>query len=235
MGANKMDDTEQQIRIAVANDFANRARDVYSSNPGIAAALKQEVYTSILPSLDKLVQSGEMNHKDVREIQTAISEGVDYGFSTDIAVQEVADTWMKSKGNHEYYFGIFINAFKKETKGNLPDGFQSKYDILLQYAGRRDNIINTLVCKVKEKGIQSITNVHIRNAVTKEFSNAEDYIQSKRKMVDAIGCMTSLVMQSEGGKHAEFYAKLVKIMIDKNMDMQEKTALKADVEVLYKR
>lgn len=231
-----MDDTEQQIRMAVANDFANRARAVYSSNPGIVAALKQTVDISIATLLDKLVQSGEMNHENAMEIQTVISERVNSEFSTDRLTQQIADTWMKSKGNYESLYGMFINTFKKKVKDKLPDGFQSQYDILLQYAERRDNIVNTLVGKVKEKEIQSKLQMpSIRDAVRKEFPNAEDYIQSQRKMMDALGYMTSSVMQSLEIKNAEHYAKAIKVMLDKTMDFFEQTVLKADVEVLYQR
>jgi hypothetical protein len=229
---NKMDNNEQQVRIALANEFAKRARDVYSDS-GMVAAIKRDMTETIYGALDELVKAEETSATEAYRVGQLLASSFTGEYTPEKITQQTADLWMRGRNGYEAQFGAIFQLAEAEGE-ELPEGVKEFYDGLLKVTERRDNVVNTLVEKAKKDGISKAVNVQtVRAAIRKEFPTAEDYIQGAKDLMGAASQMVyslSKMMEEENG----VVGKLMPTLMEKGTQLYIDTVIKADVQVLYK-
>ncbi len=233
-----METIEEQVRKAVANDFANRARDVFRANDGNIAAARDAVCEFFDDQLEMLVETGDADEIAADELREEFEDNMIEDFSAEILTEKIEDLWGDDANSYanDFFEAKFGAVFSFR---DLPEDYDAQYEIVIGYVQRRDNIVNALVKKAEEAGIQAITPESIRAAVRAEFKTAEDYVESQKAFLDTVlelNC--SLMDTSNGDDEAALLEGLMqrttRFMYEKSAAF-EQAVVKADVEAIYKQ
>ncbi len=233
-----MDSIEQKVRIAIANDFALRAREAYSSNPGSIAAAKQAIVEFIDTKFDELVQSEDADADTAEEMSGRFKERMGNELSVDKLSQQVAEEWMRGV---KFFEGEYetLNMTLSMTGKELPSDILQQYRKIIDYVQRRDNIVNALVSRAQEGGISSIDAQVIRAAVRAEYQKPEDLVRSLRELGESVTCLMGAITRLstlagfEDGGLATLLFDIGKVTVDKTLDLYEQTAVAADIKAIY--
>ena len=146
-----MEYLEQQVRIALANDFAGRVREVYS-DPGKLASDRLTIINKFSNQLNELVERGEADAEDALLAKGSLTSSIQKTHTTEHIMSQVADYWTKSKKTYEQHLGPMIEHLAKvatDSEVPLVDAVNRLYHTLLETTQRRDNIVNSIVKKVE--------------------------------------------------------------------------------------
>jgi len=231
-----MDSIEQKVRIALGNEFGNRARQVLSTHPGDIAAAKTAIEDFVAERLSDMVMSGEADQDFGDEYEEKVKRTIDEEYTPDKLTGGVAARWMRGK---QFYADAFEQACEHlEMLGlKMPDGIQGAYSEVLGYAQRMDNVVDAIVRTARAGG--AIDSASISAAFRAEYKTAEDYVSSIRDGADSINrlmakfkVMTIAAGEDEGVERLLY--DLGKFMADKQLELLEQTTIPADVQAIYK-
>ncbi len=230
-----MDSIEKQVRIAIGNDFANRAKVVYGAHPAEIAAVLAAEQEYLGTELSKLVESGHLSELEASSLKERISKAERENLSIESLTQRVAMSWMGSSRRELQKFKRIIEV-AEELEYELPGDLEKQYDALVAYFQKRDNVVNTLMEKAKADGIESATSVeNIRAAVRAEYATPEEYIQSETSLGKIESELFCIIAKLGVDRMEVFHSDLNRKTEAEAREMAEKTVLKADVEAIYKQ
>ena len=142
-----MDDTEHYVRLALADDFAKRARDIYCDSEQ-TSEIKMILENSVNKSLSELVDSGDVSESEAHNMREGILSVVENNLDANTIYQRASGTWMRGKSDYQAEFDMIRNMAKLAGE-ELPQEVNSFYDFAMDFIQRRDNIVADLVEKVR--------------------------------------------------------------------------------------
>jgi hypothetical protein len=229
-----MDKIEQDVRIAIANHFATLARETYLANPGVLAAAKQDLIGSIDAAVTEWAVENKKPESEKNEMKGSVQQHFGSSYTVDDLTAQAADTWMKSTDKIE-----MVKAQLDLLKANgvaVSDQAQGFYDAMQSYATKRNEIVNILVEKAKENGVEKATTArNIRAAVKAVFPTSDAYVDAVRQNVNgAIGIM-QYVLGFDKGEETPLFRKMLDISGKNAMELAENTTLKAETKAIYQK
>jgi len=228
-----MNNTEIQVRTAVANYFTRISQRLYSESPALLAIEKEGMRRDLESTLDELTQEGELSQREATKLSLTIYESLSKVYSPEKRVQEVADFWVKGGDFYRSQFGKIFDVLGDE--GEATREMKEVYDSLLQYAKRRDNIVDSLIARAQSEGMDTVTSDEaIKSAVKQEFPTEEDYTSSFKGMASTatkiMNVLKTLDRRAGGGLDPD---RVIGNLVAKTMDAYQDTIIKADVKELY--
>jgi hypothetical protein len=246
-----MEVSEYNIRTIFAENFCNRAVQVYKRNPGMEKYIDQAARQSASESLEKLAQQGKITLENLpREEERLKQMIVGIGYIQKHFIGIVKE-WA---GGKKFYERSYLkeleslNSLKNEVlesiKEDIPDSQKAieKKNIVgeinlierkltiyiceaLDYLQRKDNIIDALM---KENKLPDDN--MIRTAVIKEHPTPVDYIQNYQNGFSTASKLNHLLtnLPSENKR-----PQLIININDYLMKIFEENFIKADVDWLY--
>lgn len=231
-----VDNTELQVRTAVANYFAKISQKMYAESPALLATMKEGMRTDLERTLSEITKDDGLSTREKFTLTRKLDDTLSEMYSPEKRAQEVAEFWIKGKDFYESTFGSVIGLLESDEKSEeVITEIRAIYSSLLQYAKRRDKIVNNLIANVQNKGLgTATTNEAIKSAVVEEFPTKENYESAFKEMAKAgtklMEVVTSLF--KEEGEESVF-DKVLPPLMTRLMDSYQNTVIKADTEILY--
>lgn len=241
---------ETQIREALAEDFAARARSFYDANPEMIIGIKQGIITVMeTATKEEAGKSRSGKEKTLREcMEESANKKILKRYREDVAsydlsrfAQGIANFWMNDKDFYESEFEQRvkkIEGFLKKKKMEVPPEVKSFYESAekcLTYIQRRDKVVAVLVQKAEEEGIESATSSRAMHAAIKEvFPTADDYSNSGNEVFEIMlksgnECLNAIVPVKDKDKLSyKHMLEMGSLCLDFYW-----MAIEADVKVLY--
>lgn len=204
--------TELRVRIAIANDFANRAKDYFERNPGELSALKYLVESKF-----------EETVKDNSSVEIMKKE-FSGKLTIDFLVQEVADGWIKDYSEIKNSLDAKIKDLPDDEITQVLAGFS---DIFSVHIEGKQAIIDYLVKLAETQGIKYAKKSGIiAEAVRKVYPTPDDYLASHREFAKSLFGLMSVSVKGDLGKAMEECTLII-------AESNQRTIYQEDIKAIY--
>lgn len=219
-----MDELEQKLRQAVANNFFERYQNVFKTN---SEAMSNEFGMVIKEEFDKKVRNLLKTGK-IGNAAAAKSELTLENFKA-LASMMLIQYPTQQKFEWEQGKELYRKLYKRIVHENFP----STFEMLMQYMQRKDNIINFLIPQGNSILVPSENGLTIGNeilgfAMNWEFKSKDDYSNSHKARIEVASAMNDIfedIAKKKGQSVLRFKQN--------SFEMISKYYLQADLEAFF--